>query len=1551
MTRFSSILIGDESLLIGCAEHLLDQGHGIRAVVSGNRDILTWARERDLPVAQDIASLPRQFAAGSFDWLLSIANLSIIPADVLNLPAKGSVNFHDGPLPGYAGLNTPAWAIINGESQHGVTWHLIEGGVDEGDILEQRLIDISDDETAFSLNSKCYAAAMESFPAVVGQLAANQLARQAQDLGQRSYFARYDRPAGAGRLDFSQPAKQLGAFVRALDFGPHRNALLSPRIEINGQLLVIGKAEADETTNAAVPGTVQNVTANGLRIATGAGSLALRDISDLSGGTTNIAGLLNPGDRLATPDAKTVDAQSSASRRAARAEMHWASVLRQFQPVELSLATSATDAPDWQSRAIALPDDLGVAKLAAAVLAWARHSSGDQQAGVACVTNAICAANAAVPGILSNWVPLQTSQPTGAEVLLSDVVKDITRLTDNAATLGAFASDLPLRDPDIGALRIPDIALSIDAAAPLPGSVVTLSLAGPTDHLVLHHDASRLTQDAVQLLANRLLATLDAVACADAPLAPFAQMATLPAAEKHDLVVNWNQTNTNYDPTQTIHRAFEEQAARTPDAIALVFETTELSFDAMNASANGLARRLVDLGVKPGSHVGLHVARGPDLLIGALAILKAGGAYVPLDPAYPADRLAHYVTDSQASVIVTQSGLIGALPDIAAAIVNIDEHRDTTFATNVDGGAAGDDLAYIIYTSGSTGTPKGVMVEHRNVANFFTGMDKVVEHDEAGVWLAVTSLAFDISVLELFYTLARGKKLVLVSDDIRTNVSNGPITGSGRQIDFSLYYWSNDCEAGPDKYKLLLEGAKFADANGFDALWTPERHFHAFGGPYPNPAVTGAAVAAVTKNLSVRAGSCVAPLHHPARIAEEWSVIDNLTNGRTGLAIASGWQPEDFILRPQNTPPDNKAAMFETIDQLRRLWRGEAVEFPGKSGQMVPVVTQPRPVSRELALWVTTAGNPDTWREAGAIGANILTHLLGQSVAEVGEKITLYHEALRAAGHNPADHTVTVMLHTLVGEDRDAVEKIVRKPLREYLRSAAGLIKQYAWAFPAFKKPKGVANPFQMDLSKLDDTEMEAILDFAFERYFNDAGLFGTVEDAVARVEELKQIGVGEVACLIDYGVPTQDVLDSLIPLAEVRKQSNRAVDLQDDDFSVAAQTIRHSVTHMQATPSMARMLAMNDEACLALGQLRHLYLGGEALPGALVDELRGSTRAQITNMYGPTETTIWSATQPVDGAHTAQGIVPIGQPIANTTFYVLDALGKLAPIGVAGELFIGGSGVTRGYWQRDDLTAERFVPDRFGGQSDERLYRTGDLVRRRADGTLDYLGRTDHQVKIRGQRIELGEIETTLAGHPAVRDAVVIAKTADNGEVHLAAYLTTSDTLNLGALRRQLQDRLPAVMVPRHLTVLDHFPLTPNKKIDRNALPDPQRTPVPVANNEANPQKTCAEAAIAAIWSRILGVNGIRSSDSFFDLGGHSLLAVQAHREILRELAVPKLAITDIFRFPKLSALAAHLDALNGTADGLVAAPVTTPAKRTDPGETMSKRRAMRANRDRKAG
>ncbi len=1522
MTRQTALLIGNQSLAQSCAEMWLARGHAFLAVVTRNEGIANWATVRGLPVHAPGPDLAARLRGVSVDWLLSIANLDVVPDRVLALAIKGGVNFHDGPLPDYAGLNAPVWALWNGESRHGITWHLMTAGVDEGDRLEQRLFPILDSDTALTLNTRAYEAALQSFPALIDQLE-GALRPVAQDLAHRRVFLRSDRPRAFGRLDFAQPATEVARRVRALDHGPYWNPLTTPKISTSLGVLTVGAAEV--VLGAGAPGLVVSADADGLVVACGKGAVHLSRLTRLTDGmVVSAVDIRDAVLLLAGPD--EVERLTQALAATAPHDARHRRQLADLVPVILVDAPDHADAPDW-ARLPLLAGGVDPARALGLIALAVARIGGQATADVA-----FAEGHNSASGYVSDWVPLRIT----AAGTVSAAVAAFDDAVAAARAAPAFALDLRVRDARLSGVQTPQVGLS-DTGVQIAGTVVTLTRDW------LYFDATRLPSDRAKALAARIDFVVGALAGQPADM-PLSMVPSLPPDELAAAVTTPNQTLAPRDPHLCVHTAFEAQVARTPNAPAVSFEGLTLTYAALNAAANRAAHVLMNMGVRPGTLVGLHLPRSLDLLVGALGILKAGGAYVPMDPAYPADRTALFIEDSACPVIVTHSALAPGLPGHLAVLrLDADPALAVAPEANPQSGVAPADLAYVIYTSGSTGRPKGVMVEHRNVVNFFAGMDQRIGA-APGVWLAVTSLSFDISVLEIFWTLARGFKVVISSDDNRALGSSGPVV-SDKDMAFSIYYWGNDDGSGERKYNLLLEGAKFADANGFCAVWTPERHFHAFGGPYPNPAVTGAAVAAVTRNIGVRAGSCVVPLHHPARIAEDWAVIDNLTGGRAGIAMASGWHPDDFVLRPENAPPNNKAAMLTAAGQVRALWRGEGVDFPTAKGGTFTVRTQPRPISSELPLWITTAGNPDTWREAGAIGAHVLTHLLGQSVDEVAGKITLYHQALRDAGHDPANFTVTMMLHTYLADTRDAAREMARGPMKEYLRSAAALIKQYAWAFPAFKKPQGAAQPMDIDIETLSAEELDAILDFAFQRYFDDSGLFGTVEDALARVETLKAIGVTEVACLIDYGIDDDTVLAGLRPLAEVVRRANQGGNTED--FSIAGQLIRHKVTHLQCTPSMARMIMMNDDSRAALRGVQTIMLGGEALQGALVDDLRAATGARILNMYGPTETTIWSS---VDEVGTSEAVSNIGTPLANQQMYVLDdAMDPLSP-DTAGELWIGGDGVTRGYWQRPDLTAARFHPDPFVTPDratpwGARMYRTGDLVRRRADGKLDFLGRADHQVKLRGYRIELGEIEAVLQDQPGVTQAVVMAREDNPGDLRLVAYVTGGAEESI--LRAALSAQLPAHMVPAHVVALASFPLTPNRKVDRKALPSPVAARVPVPVVEA-PQSDVG-AQIAAIWARVLGVPKVGAADNFFALGGHSLLAVQVHREIREKLGATKLSITDIFRFPVLSALAAHLSgtSANGQPSKPKAVAQTGIATQADArADAMARRRAMRAGR-----
>jgi natural product biosynthesis luciferase-like monooxygenase protein len=341
-------------------------------------------------------------------------------------------------------------------------------------------------------------------------------------------------------------------------------------------------------------------------------------------------------------------------------------------------------------------------------------------------------------------------------------------------------------------------------------------------------------------------------------------------------------------------------------------------------------------------------------------------------------------------------------------------------------------------------------------------------------------------------------------------------------MEFSLFYFSsNDAEFSKDKYQLFLEGAKFADRNGFTAVWTPERHFHAFGGLYPNPSVLSAALATTTERVRLRAGSVVLPLHNSIRVAEEWAVVDNLSRGRVDIAFARGWNPNDFVLSPQNFA-NNKEVLFEEIQTVRRLWRGETVTVPNGLGKDTEIKIYPLPQQRELSVWITCSGGEERFIEAGASGHHVLTALLFQPIEELAQKIAAYREARSQHGYDPQTGHVTLMLHTFVGEDLSAVRETVRQPFIEYLKTSVNLWRQ------------GLKS-----LDDLKEHEREELLAYAFERYFQTSALFGTPESCLERVEQLKEIGVNEIACLIDFGVDVASVLHSLKTLNALRKLSN----------------------------------------------------------------------------------------------------------------------------------------------------------------------------------------------------------------------------------------------------------------------------------------------------------------------------------------------------------------------------------------------------------------------------
>lgn len=343
-----------------------------------------------------------------------------------------------------------------------------------------------------------------------------------------------------------------------------------------------------------------------------------------------------------------------------------------------------------------------------------------------------------------------------------------------------------------------------------------------------------------------------------------------------------------------------------------------------------------------------------------------------------------------------------------------------------------------------------------------------------------------------------------------------------------MFFGDSELDAKGDKYRLPIEASKFADRRGFEGIWIPERHFTKFGCLYPSPSVLHAAISQQTRSIRLRAGSVVMPLNDPVRVAEEWSVVDNLSQGRVEIAFASGWHPDDFALHPESYP-DRSELMYQGIRQVESLWRGMSIERTNGAGRMIDVKTFPTPVQSQLPVWLTAAGNPETFRQAGTLGYGVLTHLFHQDIGQLAEKIEVYKNARRAAGHAESGDKIAVTLHTFVGETIQQVREQAGAAYCRYLKSNLGLLNQLAFS-------QGQT----AEIESLPKAEFDQMLQYLLEKFIGGRSLMGTPETCEATCRDLVSIGVTEVACLLDFGPDTDDVLQNLPRLGELCDLASR---------------------------------------------------------------------------------------------------------------------------------------------------------------------------------------------------------------------------------------------------------------------------------------------------------------------------------------------------------------------------------------------------------------------------
>jgi natural product biosynthesis luciferase-like monooxygenase protein len=1065
MTR-QLVFLGDEALTVQCAQIAEEASLQVAGLVSRHPLAQEWARERGLPLVDRTNDLVGALAAIQFDVLVSVAYLRLIPDELLAM-ADTAVNFHDGPLPTYAGLHAPNWAILNGEEEHAITWHLIGSGIDDGDVLLTERFPIAPDDTAYTLNVRCYEHALRTFPMVAAALSQGAIRATPQAPSGRRLYLRHERPAAETVIVPGRPAAQYARFSRAFDTGGRRRQEMGVlRLVLGDHLYLVTRCRAAASSRATIGSLtlVSTPPADGvtteLRFATIEGDLIIESLSDARGIPVRPDQIIQDGRfeaSLSLDAERLADALGRIDARLARGEARIVDALAVARPNALESSAGGAgalldrrgiggvgDIPPRIDVPVPLPRDVHDEDVLAGIATWLVRRCGGTSATFALITAAI---DAAVNELWPLTRPPLCTIDVPDGITAEELVASVRDARERAEADGVWLADLVAREPSWRSdpPAEPEIGVSIGVRSDHVRPPLLFTVVG--DSLTISASGEHFDRQSVERFADEL--SMLQRALADSPARPVRRA---PIVTDHDraLLDELNDTARPRDETLTIDAAFRQCVAARPDEPALTHDSRQLSYADLAGRVGDFAATLSGAGIGRNDRVGIALPRGVDMVVAVLATLDVGAAYVPLDPSYPHERLAFMIGDAGLAALVGEPPVTAALGGesvIALTPSDPSARRIVTDRTHTS-----HDLAYVIYTSGSTGQPKGVMLEHRHVTNFFLAMDEVIEHDPPGVWLAVTSLSFDISVLELLWTLTRGFHVVIGGD------ARHPRRERGRSDSptFSLFHFAANEATDADGYRLLLEGARFADQNGFEAVWMPERHFHEFGGIYPNPSVLAAAVAAITERVGIRAGSCVVPLHHPARVAEEWAVVDNLSHGRVGIAAAAGWQPNDFVLRPESFE-DSKRVMFESLDTIRELWEGRSVTMDGPHGP-VEIRTLPRPVQRELPVWITSAGNADTFISAGQRGHRLLTHLLGQSIDQLREKIAAYRSAWVDAGHTGRGQ-VTLMIHTYLEADGDAAQAKARPHMKEYLRSATGLLRDVASSFPRSAAPVATATP------------------------------------------------------------------------------------------------------------------------------------------------------------------------------------------------------------------------------------------------------------------------------------------------------------------------------------------------------------------------------------------------------------------------------------------------------------------------------------------------------------
>ncbi|MFK8101672.1 MAG: MupA/Atu3671 family FMN-dependent luciferase-like monooxygenase [Saprospiraceae bacterium] len=922
----------------------------------------------------------------------------------------------------------------------------------------------------------------------------------------------------------------------------------------------------------------------------------------------------------------------------------------------------------------------------------------------------------------------------------------------------------------------------------------------------------------------------------------------------------FNATAQVYAKDEHIITLFENQVRQQPQATALVFEDQTLDYQILQEQVNQLTQALSLQGVKSGTTIGLCLRRNLQMPVAILAILKTGATCLPITIDTPIRQLDFLCESGEMNFLLVEKVTCTLFRKCEGlSILELENLQSTDKVVPNDLNSLrtkteGAEERFLYFSLAQ----KRKTLTNANIQNLFLGLNQSFPPSEKQeTWLAQQSIDTEESIIDLLWNLCRGSKIILQP------AANVALNGT-KPMNCSLFYFAAQEEITTEnKYRLLLEGAKFADENDLAAVWIPERHFHSFGDQFPNPSVAAAAVAVVTQKIKLRSGSVVLPLHDPIRVAEEWAMVDHLSEGRVEISFASGWNPNDFIFAP-DAYQQRHQVMCDNLKVVHQLWRGESCTRTNGKGEKVTLSIHPKPIQPTLPTWITSGGSPETFRYAGSIGANILTLLWGQPKEELKAKIEIYRTALAKHGFDPERGQVAIMLHSFIGENFTEVKPTVKEPLKNYIRHSIALMQG--------KSNDGL------------DEEVEKLVEASFTHHYHTNGLFGTPETCLSYLQELTLLGVNEIACLIDFGISNDTTLANLPQLKKLEDlvkrtaaQQSLLAELATKHWTTKGLVQEHQVTHLYTTVASLAPWQNGIEDHSWFRQLTTLIVSGEILSEATRQWISKYGAQHNYFLYGAPELSTVNmierlATQEEKGSC---------QLLANQLGYLLDDQQALVAFGVVGDLWIGGDGVT----SSAKGTRESISFD-LGNDRKEPLYKTATQAKVLPDGTLQLIASTTSAVYRQGKKIDLELIQKVLNQHVQVSSSLVTAPTLESGTQRIVAYFTGPENLTTQQLRFFLTYHLPTYYLPTLFVKVDQLPSTPISidKYSDNALP--LGTAYLAPRNDT-------ETQLATLWSEILEMPSekIGIDDSFFALGANTfdLSALQRSLEKNKQWRIEK--------------------------------------------------------------